>query len=134
MKNHALKANMLVTLLAFSPAFVLAQNEEQMKRMMEQAQKAQTCMEQIDRSKLEALAGKAVLVEADIELLCDAGKRDEAQRQGMTFALKMSQSDVAKYMRKCSRIMAGAMGTSFMPGMSSPSLDGIADDHVCDSY
>ena len=134
MKDHTLKAKMLMTLLACLPALVMAENEEQMKRMMEQAQKAQACMEQIDRGKLEALARKAEQVEADIESLCDAGKRDVAQRQGMTFALEMSQSDVAKDMRKCSEIMAGAMGTSFMPGMSFPSLDDMADEHVCDSY
>ena len=134
MKNHTLKAKMLVTILACLPALLMAQNEEQMKRMMEQAQKAQACMEQIDRGKLETMARKAEQVEADIEALCDASKRDEAQRLGMKFALEMSQSDVAKEMRKCSEIMAGAMGSSFMAGMSFPSLDDMAEEDICDSY
>ncbi|MEH6357564.1 MAG: hypothetical protein V7745_01140 [Pseudomonadales bacterium] len=134
MKNHTLKTKMLVMLLACLPALGMAENEDQMKRMMEQAQKAQTCMEQIDLGKLEAMARNAEQVEADIESLCDVGKRDEAQRKGMEFALEMSQSDVAKHMRKCSDIMAGAMGSSFMPGMSFPSLDDMADEDICDSY
>lgn len=137
MNTRTLKVRMLVTLFLCLPALAMAQNEDQMRHMMEQAQKAQVCMEKIDRDKLEAMARKAEQVESNIESLCAAGKRDEAQRQGLKFGLEMSQSVVAKDMRKCSELMAGAlagMGSSFMPGMDFPNMDDMKDEHICDVY
>jgi len=132
-----MKTRMLAMLLLCLPALAMAQNEDQMQRMMEQARKAQVCMEKIDRGELEAMARNAEQMEAEIQSLCAAGKRDEAHSVGMKFGLEMSRSAVAKEMRQCSEMMAGAMagmGSSFMPGMEFPSLEEMKDEHICDAY
>ena len=132
-----MKKRILVLLLLCLPGWAVAQNEEQMQRMMEQAQKAQACMEKIDRGQLQEMARNAQQMEAEIQSLCAAGKRDEAQSHGVKYGLEMSQSAVVKDMRKCSDMMAGAlagMGSSIMPGMGFPSVEEMKDEHICDVY
>ena len=95
------------------------------------------CMEKVDRNELQAMAQKAEQMEAEIKNLCLAGKRDEAQQRGMKYALEMSQSPVAKEMRKCSDLMAGAMagfGAGQMGHSNMPSVEEIQNQHICDTY
>jgi len=128
---------MLTILLLCLPTWTLAQNEAQMQQMMEQAQKAQACMQNIDRSELQDMASQAEKMEAEIKSLCAASKRSEAQDRGMKYGLEMSQSAVAKQMRACSKLMSGAlagMGSSIMPGMGFPDIDKMKDAHICDAY
>jgi len=137
MRQHVMKVWMLLMLVLYLPAMAMAQNEAQMQQMMEMARKAQLCMEKIDRGQLEEMARKAEQMEAEIQSLCAAGKRGEAQSHGMKYGLEMSQSTVAKDMRKCSEMMAGAlagMGSSIMPGMGFPSVEKMKDQHICDAY
>ena len=132
-----MKRQMLIALLLCLPAWATAQNDEQMQRMMEQAREAQMCMEKVDRNELQAMAQKAEQMEAEIKNLCLAGKRDEAQQRGMKYALEMSQSPVAKEMRKCSDLMAGAMagfGADQMGHSNMPSVEEIQNQHICDTY
>lgn len=132
-----MKRQMLIGLLLFLPAWAAAQNDEQMQRMMEQAREAQMCMEKVDRGALQAMAQKAEQMEVEIKNLCAAGKRDEAQQRGMKYGLEMSQSPVAKEMRRCSDLMAGAMAgfTSGQMGHSSmPTAEELQNQHICDAY
>lgn len=130
-----MKVRMLVLALIFIPGWAAAQNDEQMQRMMEQARKAQMCMEQIDRGELQAMADKAQAMESEIKRLCAAGKRDQAQSTGMKYGLEMSKSPVAKEMRRCSEMMAGAMaGFGGMGQSSLPSVEEMESQHICDAY
>lgn len=130
-----MKVRVLVLLLLCIPGWAVAQNEEQMQRMMEQARKAQMCMEQIDRAELQRMADQAQAVEAEIKNLCAAGKRDEAQRIGMKYGLEMSQSEVAREMRRCSEMMAGAIaGFGGMGHAGLPSMEDMENQHICDAY
>jgi len=128
---------MLAIFLLCLPTWLMAQNEAQMQHMMEQARKAQVCMEKIDRVQLQDMASKAEQMEAEIKSLCAAGKRSEAQDRGMKYGLEMSQSELAKQMRICSKLMSGAlagMGSSIMPGMGFPDVDMMKSTHICDAY
>jgi len=128
---------MLAIFLLCLPTWLMAQNEAQMQQMMEQAQKAQACMQNIDRAELQDMASKVEKMEAEIKSLCVAGKRSEAQDRGMKYGLEMSQSAVAKQMRACSKLMSGAlagMGSSIVPGMGFPDVDKMKSTHICDAY
>lgn len=130
-----MKVRMLILVLICIPGWAAAQNDEQMQRMMEQARKAQMCMEQIDRGELQAMADKAQAMESEIKRLCAAGKRDQAQSAGMKYGLEMSKSPVAKEMRRCSEMMAGAMaGFGSMGHSSLPSVEEMESQHICDAY
>lgn len=54
-------------------------SDEQMRNMMENMEKMQKCFENIDQSAMENLEKEGQRVGAEIESLCKAGKRDEAQ-------------------------------------------------------
>ncbi len=108
-----MKALIIVLFLAL-PAVGLTQDmsafsEENMQQMMEQAQKMQTCLEGIDQQKLEELEQRSNQMEKDIDTLCKSGKRDEAQKEAISFAQEMSTNPVLLQMTKCADNMKGMM-------------------------
>lgn len=123
---------------ALASAVVLAQDsapmtEEQTKAMQDFAQKMQECMAKVDMQALEA---RSRAVESEIEALCTAGRRDEAQERANAYAVEMAKSDAMKGMRECGELSAPML-------QSLPSADGSGGDgdaagemkelHVCDS-
>jgi len=132
----------LTTALFLLPAMASAQNfqnmnEADMQKMMASMQQAQSCMQDIDQSKMKEFEQHARQMEAKVDGLCAAGKRDKAQSEAMAFYKEMSANPDIKKMRKCSKMMEGAMpDLSAMTGMpSSPA--GIdkpgKDEHICDN-
>jgi hypothetical protein len=104
-------------------------SEEQMQQMMEQAQKIQECMAKIDQSAMDAFAAKAEKMHKDMEALCAAGKRDQAQSIAITYGKEISASKEMKGIKKCSEMATGMMQQ--MPMMQN--LDKDYDKrHVCD--
>ena len=70
--------------LTFS--LVQAQNyqnmsEQDMQNMMQQAQKMQACMQNIDQAKMQALGDKAKQMESEIKALCAKGERAKAEKR-----------------------------------------------------
>ncbi len=110
-------------------------NEADMQKMMQQAQKMQACMANVDRSKLKELENKGRQLEAEINELCAAGKRDEALSTAMREGLKMSNDPAVKAMRECSDLMPDI--SSMMPKIPYPGGNGgedkdESDGHICD--
>ena len=104
-------------------------NEADMQNMVQQMQKMQSCMENIDKSKLSALEKRSREVQASVESLCASGKRDEAQKQAISFGKEVVNDPTMKTMRKC-----GEMMKDVMPKLSFTGLDeGVKDRHICDS-
>ena len=94
---------------------------------MQNMQKAQACMAQVDQSALKRFEGEARTAESKIKALCAEGKRDEAQSEAMVFARQTSsQPDIAK-MRKWMELMRGMMPAAPYFGPQEGSTD-----HVCD--
>jgi len=121
---------MIVVLLAL-PAY--AQNapnmdEQSMQQMMEQAQKMQVCMQNIDQSRMPELERKSHAVEAEIKELCAEGKRDRAEQRAIDFAMEMSQDKDIQALRKCGELMQGVL-----PQMPFADYEQSAGSkHVCD--
>ena len=83
----------IIYLLTLLPMVTLAQNNAgapaDMEIMMEQVQKAQACMEQIDRSQLDTFEQDGRKMEAEIKALCASNKRDQAQKTALNYSRKL---------------------------------------------
>lgn len=117
--------------LALLPAMTLAQNEmpPAMMQMLEQAEKARSCMAQVDQQALEQIGQEGEAMEAEVKALCDSGKRKQAQNKALAFSKDLMSRSEVKQMRECSEMMRGMMPDA-MP------FDNMEEDlknrHVCD--
>lgn len=117
--------------LALLPAMALAQNEmpPAMMQMLEQAEKARSCMAQVDQQALEQIGQEGEAMEAEVKALCDSGKRKQAQNKALAFSKDLMSRSEVKQMRECSEMMRGMMPDA-MP------FDNMEEDlknrHVCD--
>ena len=103
-------------------------NGQDMSKIMEQAQKAQACMQSIDQSKLEEIKKGSEQMETDIRALCDSDKRDEAQEKAIDYSRKMMKSEAMVKMRECTELMRG-----MLPEMPFDNFEEkMASSNVCD--
>ena len=127
-----------IILLLLMPMITVAQNyqnmsEEDMQKMMQQAQKMQSCMQNIDQAKLEAIDQRSSQILANIDSLCASGKRDEAQAKAISYGKEMAKDPTMQAMRKCSEMMSGEMMEGMMPKTPLMDLDkDLTSRHVCD--
>lgn len=132
MKIPALKAKSAILLAALVCApLIQAQNgmtEEQMQKLMANAGKLQTCMQNIDPAVMQRLEERGNAIQAEIKTLCGADKRDEALQKAMVYGKEMGESEDLKQLRACGE-MAVAMAPGFIA--SNPANPGAG--HVCDS-
>jgi hypothetical protein len=104
-------------------------SEEQMQKMMKQAQAAQACMEKVDQSKLEALEVQSKKMQSELKTLCAAGKRDEAMNKAMKYSLEMKDNPALKAIGQCGEMMQGMIPKSYLPNDASNDKN----THVCDN-
>lgn len=131
--------NILFYLLTFSTVFFIfipqsfagnpAVSDEQMQQMMKNAQKMQECIAKIDQSAMQKLTEKSQKMQGELQALCAAGKRDEAQDKAIKFGKEISNSKEMQEMKKC-----GEMAQQMMQQMPQiPGSDGNkGTQHVCD--
>lgn len=105
--------------------------EEQMQQMIENDQKLLQCLKKIDRTALDKLEKEGKEVEANINDLCKAGRRDEAQAAAVAYARKVNGSKEVRAFRKCSELAKGIMGNISM--MMEESQEQLQNGNVCDS-
>ncbi len=130
MSTRQISASILLLLM---PMVTVAQNYQGMnegdkQKMMQQMQKMQSCMQNIDQAKLKVLEQRSYQIEAEVKSLCVSGKRDEAQEKAISFGKEMAKDPTMQAMRKC-----GEMMKEMMPKM--PFMDQDKDHsshHVCD--
>jgi hypothetical protein len=132
-----MKASAIILLLLM-PMVAVAQiyqnmSEEDMQKMMQQAQKMQSCMQNIDQAKLEAIDQRSSEIFANIDSLCASGKRDEAQAKAISYGKELAKDPTMQAMRKCSEMMSGEMMQGMMPKTPLMDLDkDLSSRHVCD--
>ena len=123
----------LVFLVA--PFWLFAQNypemdQQQIEAMMEDAQKMEDCMQNIDQEEMRALEQQAKQMESEVQALCAAGKRDQAQRKAMTFAKEVAKNPAVQEMKKCGEMMKDFIPG--MPGMTETDEGDKSEQHICD--
>lgn len=130
-RQFTLKFLSLFALLIYADLLHSGQgmSEEEMQKMMELSQKMQECMARIDQSAMEAQAAKAEKMHNEMKALCDAGKRDKAQKLAIDYGKEVSQSKVMKEMQKCSEMAAGMMQQN---PMMQDMISDYENQHVCD--
>jgi Skp family chaperone for outer membrane proteins len=121
-----------MTLLLACPVLAGAQNyqnmsEADMQRMMQQMQKAQACMGDIDQTELKKFEQRAMAMEARVKELCASGQRDAAEQEAMAFGREVSASPSMQKMQECGKLMQGAM-----PPMVMQAGEDDSDRHICD--
>ena len=114
------------------PLAAVAQNNSgmtpEMQQMMEQAQKAQECMQEIDVGALEQISAEGKQMEGRIKSLCANGDRDQAQEEAIAFSREVMKSPSMQQMRKCSEHLRG-----ILPKMPFDNFEEeFANKHICD--
>ena len=129
-----IEAGVMVTLmLAAGAAGAQGMSEADMQRMMQQAEKMQACMQQVDQAAMQAMQAEAEAKTAEIDGLCRAGKRDAAQKTAMQYGLEMAKDPNVARMRECSKMMQAAMANMpQMPRAAMPDVEELKSRHVCD--
>ena len=122
----------LIMLLGLLPMIALAQNNSgmpmDMQKMMEQAMKAQACMEDIDTSEFDRIEKEGKAMEAEIKTLCDAGKRDEAQDTAIAYSRELMKQPAMQKVRQCSEHLRG-----MLPSMPFDNFEEeFENKHICD--
>ena len=101
-----------------------------MQNMMQQMQQMQTCMQEINQSRLQEFEQRGKAVEREVKNLCAAGKRDEAQDKAMEFGQQVASDPDMQKMIECAKMMSSAMPA--MPYMGQASEPDGSSSHVCD--
>lgn len=118
----------LLTATAHAQQPPAGMSQADMQRMMQGMQAMQQCMAKLDMARMERLGQEGEKVQAEVESLCKAGKRDAAQERAMEFGMRVAKDPDMQAMRECSKPMQGMMPQP-MP------YTGVAEDenrHVCD--
>lgn len=129
---------MKITIVALSlllPAIASAQeipsmNQADIENMMQNLQGMETCMQSIDKNRLDELKSGAERVESEVDALCRAGKRSQAQTRAISYGKKMADDPTMQAMMKCVEPMKGMMKS--VPMMPFDEVMENSDAHVCD--
>ncbi|MBF8270841.1 MAG: hypothetical protein HW386_2550 [Gammaproteobacteria bacterium] len=104
--------------------------QEEMQKMMQGAMKMQECMSKMDPAVMQRMQEQVEKISTEVDTLCAAGKRDEAQEKAMAYAQSMATSRDMEQMRAC-----GMMAQGMAP--NKPMAQNTAGDstpgNVCDN-
>lgn len=121
-----------LSLLFHSAHAAPGMSDQQMQQIMMQAQEAQKCFSKIDKSQMDELQAKSKKMQADIEALCAAGKRDKAMSTALKYSKQINNDPNMKEMRKCSEKMQGMMANMPQPYMPPTVDEQEKAGHICD--
>lgn len=125
------RASLMAGSICVLPAVVHGQllDQAQVQMLMEQAAQIQQCMTKLDPAATNALRARGERMSADIEALCKAGKREDAQAKALEFGREVAKSPVMNDLEECSAALAAILPAALA------SFHGDADDgvQVCDN-
>lgn len=97
----------------------------QLLELQQRALEMQGCLAGIDHGALETLREEGEAVTREVRALCDAGKRDEAERTARAYGKRVVDAPAVAAIRKCGDMAAGMLSglTAFVEGRESSSGD-----------
>ncbi len=122
-----------LALMGVAPTQAQAPDPAQMQRMMEGVQAMQQCLARIDEKTLRRLEQRGEQMEREIDSLCAAGKRDEAQRRAIAMGVEFMNDPAARQMNACAKQaqeLVPSMASATSPPFADP--DARSAGHVCD--
>lgn len=115
-------------ILAVAPALAFSATAPDLQAIMQQAQQAQQCMQNIDESAFDRIEQQGNKIEAEVKAMCANGKRDQAQQTAIDYSRKMMASDEMVQVRKCGDMLRGMMPTMPYDNFEEE----FKNKHVCD--
>jgi hypothetical protein len=106
-------------------------SEADLQRLQAQAQEMQACFAKVDQTALADLRARGESVAADINALCAANKRDEAQRAAQDYARTLADEPVTKSLAGCGEMAQQMMQT--FSSLAAAADPGTTTTHVCDA-
>jgi len=103
-------------------------SENNMQMMQQKIQKMQKCMESIDKADLNEIEKRSIQFENKIRSLCSKGKRDQAQKEALSFGKTMSKLPAMQSMKKCTEGIEEMMQNMPIPGQDM----NFSNIHACD--
>ena len=103
-------------------------SEQNMQRMSERMQEMQKCLNSINKADLKKVEKRSIEFEKKIRSLCATGKRDQAQKEALSYGKKISTMPAMQSMKKCAEKIQGLMQDMPMPGQD---MD-FSNRHACD--
>ena len=114
-------------LLAMTPLLTVAQGAQD---MLQNLQKMQTCLENIDQTEVRALEQRSIALQANIRSWCAGGQRDKAQQQAMAFGNEVAKSKTVKQVAECTKMVKG-----MIPEMPLLEFErDLSAAHICDMH
>lgn len=102
---------------------------DELSRMMAGAGEIMACFGRLDQDRMEVLGARAERVNAELEKLCDAGQRDQAQRQAKQYLDEFMDEPEYAQLMEC-----GEVAERMFPDLvDMGALDLENGAHVCDS-
>jgi len=132
MKKLGIVLSLLLPVITYAEKPAVTGNEhmggQNMEMMAKKMQEMQKCMESINKADLAKVEKESIQFEKKIRALCSKGKRDQAQKEALSFGKKISKHPVMQSMNKCTESMRGSMQDMPMPGQD---MD-FTNRHACD--
>jgi len=132
MKKLGIAFSMLLPLLAYAekPAAMNdgAMSEQNMEMMSQKMQEMQKCMSSINKADLKEVEKQSIEFEKKIRSLCSKGKRDQAQKEALSYGEKISTMPAMQSMKRCAENIQEMMQGMPMPGQD---MD-FSNRHACD--
>lgn len=129
MKISVIALSLLLPAIAFAQEMP-SMNQTDIENMMNNLQGVETCMQNIDEKKLDELKRGAERVKSEVDALCRAEKRSQAQAMAVLYGKKMANDPTMQAMMKCVEPMKGMMKS--VPMMPFDEVIENSDRHVCD--
>lgn len=105
-------------------------DSSQIQMLLDQAQGIESCMAELDATATQELRARSERVTAEVETLCKAGKRDEAQAMALAFGREMATSPAMVNLQEC----AGPLGALLPVALASLRGDATDAMQVCDVH
>ena len=105
-------------------------NDPETQKMLEEMQKYQVCITNIDQSLFGDIEQRQMQFEKEVRALCANGKRNEAQEQAVRFGMEMTSHPAIKQIRECNELVKSEMAKEDLPDMEFDFEE--TDMHVCD--
>ena len=102
----------------------------QIQMLLDQAQGIENCMAELDAAATQTLRARSERVTVEVESLCKAGKRDEAQARALAFGREMADSPAMANLQECS----GPLGALLPVALASLRGDAADAVQVCDVH
>lgn len=128
MRNPVFFLILLLPLTSFAQNFHSMNEAEIEKLFQDVEEKFGACVKNIDEEKMKEFEQRSLELEKEVNALCAAGKRDEAESKSESFGKEIASDPMMQQIQKCNKMMESMLSKT---DYNLKDVD-IDDRHVCD--